>query len=133
MSLRPAALAGVPLAFAAGALVARLLSRAPAPQIAVDFKQPLVVVTAWGAHGLDFFVCFAAAIVLATIALAYALGPRWNAGPSLPATLLFAAFALGAGPRTAFAVIGAGLALVAAAQFALAAHLRGSGEALGRA
>lgn len=96
MSLRPAALAGVPLAFAAGALVARLLSRAPAPQIAVDFKQPLVVVTAWGAHGLDFFVCFAAAIVLATIALAYALGPRWNAGPSLPATLLFAAFALGA-------------------------------------
>ncbi len=96
MSLRPAALAGVPLAFAAGALVARLLARAPAPQLAVDFKQPLVVVTAWGAHGLDFFLCFAAASVLATIALAYALGPRWKAGPSLPATLLLAAFALGA-------------------------------------
>lgn len=47
--------------------------------------------------------------------------------------LVGAAFALGAGPRAAFAVVGAGLAVVAAAQFALAAHLRGSGEPLGPA
>jgi predicted MFS family arabinose efflux permease len=47
--------------------------------------------------------------------------------------LVGAAFALGAGPRTAFAVVGAGLALVAAAQFALAAHLRGTRETVGRA
>jgi MFS family permease len=46
--------------------------------------------------------------------------------------LVGAAFAFGAGPRAAFAVVGAGLALVAAAQFALAAHLRASRETLGR-
>ena len=40
--------------------------------------------------------------------------------------LVGAAFALGAGPRAAFAVVGGGLALVAAAQFGLAAHLRSS-------
>ena len=55
-----------------------------------------MIVTAWGPRGLDFFVCFAAAIVFAAIALAYALGPRWTAGPSLPATIVVAAISLGA-------------------------------------
>ncbi|MFI5347391.1 MAG: MFS transporter [Elusimicrobiota bacterium] len=42
-------------------------------------------------------------------------------------TLVGAAFALGAGPRAAFAAVGAGLVLVAFAQFGLAAHLRSTG------
>jgi hypothetical protein len=96
VSPRPAALAGVPLAFAAGAIVARLLAQAPPQHLAADFKQPLIVVTAWGSRGIDFFVCIAAVVVLSTVALAFALGPRWNAGPSLAATLVLAAFALGA-------------------------------------
>lgn len=77
-------------------MVARLLARAAAPHFPADFRAPLVVVTAWGPGGLDFFVCFAVAIVFSAIALAYALGPRWTAGPSLPATVVVAAFALGA-------------------------------------
>lgn len=42
--------------------------------------------------------------------------------------LVGAAFALGAGPRAAFAAVGGGLGLVALSQFALAAHLRRAGK-----
>ncbi len=42
-------------------------------------------------------------------------------------SLVGAAFVMGASPRGAFAVVGAGLATVALAQFGLAAHLRSTG------
>ncbi|MFI5363424.1 MAG: MFS transporter [Elusimicrobiota bacterium] len=47
--------------------------------------------------------------------------------------LIGAAFAFGAGPRAAFALVAVCLALVAAAQFGLAAHLRSTAEPLGPA
>lgn len=47
-----------------------------------------------------------------------------NAVSVILKTAVGAAFALGASPRTAFAVVGVGLALVACGQLALAAHLK---------
>jgi hypothetical protein len=90
--------AGIPLAFAAGAVAARLLLRAAPPRLHVDVAQPLVVVTTWGSYGLVFFVIFALAIALAILAFVVALGPgrERGAGLSLPATLVIATFALAA-------------------------------------
>jgi hypothetical protein len=93
------ALWGVPLAFAGGALAARLLLQAAPPRWQTDLAQPLVVVTAWGAYGLGFFLIFAAAVALAAAALACSLWPgrKRGAGPSLAATLVLAMLALAAG------------------------------------
>src|ERR1700693_2044772 len=66
---RPFALAGVPLAFAAGAVASRVLLRAEPQRWTADLSQPLVVVTAWRDYGLDFFVIFALTIALAASAL----------------------------------------------------------------
>jgi glycosyl transferase family 87 len=89
---------GVPLAFAAGAVAARLLLQAAPPRWHSDVAQPLVVVTAWGPYGLGFSLIFALAIALATLALVVTLGPgrERGAGLSLPATLVVATFALAA-------------------------------------
>ncbi len=93
------ALFGVPLAFAGGAVAARLLLRSAPPRWHADLAQPLVVVTAWGGYGLGFFLIFAVAVALAAIALCLALVAlrERGAGPSLPATLVLAALALAAG------------------------------------
>jgi len=93
---RPFALAGVPLAFAAGAVASRVLLRAEPQRWTADLSQPLVVVTAWRDYGLDFFVIFALTIALAALALGIALGlgRERAAGPSLAATLVLAASAL---------------------------------------
>jgi len=89
---------GVPLAFAAGAVAARLLLHAAPPPRHIDLAQPLVVVTAWGPYGLGFVLIFALAIALATLALVVTLGltRERGAGLSLPATLVVATFALAA-------------------------------------
>ena len=93
---RPFALAGVPLAFAAGAVASRIVLRAAPHRWTVDLSQPLVVVTAWRGYGLDFFVIFALTLVLATLALGIALGLGRErvAGPTLTASLVLAASAL---------------------------------------
>ena len=89
---------GVPLAFVAGAVAARLLLHAAPPRRHIDVAQPLVVVTAWGPYGLGFVLIFALAIALATLALVVTLGLTRGrgAGLSLPATLVVATFALAA-------------------------------------
>lgn len=89
-------LAAVPLAFALGAIATRVLVAMPPARLAVDFAQPLVVVTAWGAYGLGPFAVLAVVITIATGALALSLAPNLRNGPSLAATLVLATLALAA-------------------------------------
>jgi len=75
--VRPApALWGVPVACAAGALLARVwIARAP-HALARDLAQPLPVATAWGNYGTAGFCILAAALGAATVALVCASRAR---------------------------------------------------------
>ncbi len=66
-------LSSVALAFGCGAIVARaLLAHAPARTL-IDRAQPLVVVTAWGAFGVQCFWVLAATLAVATLTLILAV------------------------------------------------------------
>lgn len=88
-----AALVPLPVACAAGALLARVwIARAPRA-VANDLAQPLPVVTAWGAYGAAGFAILAATLLAATLALVVAArGRRTETG----VVVAFAAAALAA-------------------------------------
>jgi hypothetical protein len=81
-----AGLFSVAAVFALGAAVARALAARHPAAFAVDFAQPLVVVTAWGTYGTLCFAVLAATVVCAGFALLAAV--RCSSVPASPALAL---------------------------------------------
>jgi alpha-1,6-mannosyltransferase len=77
-----AALAAVPLAFAAGGAVVRVALRTPPKGIATDLAQPLPVVTAWHAYGGWLWAVLAVCIAIATAAAIVAIADLRRRPPS---------------------------------------------------
>jgi hypothetical protein len=61
------ALAGVPLSFAAGGLLARAVLQAAPARIAADLAQPVAVVTGWGAFGGALWAVLAGTMLTAAL------------------------------------------------------------------
>ena len=90
-----AALAAVPLAFAAGGAVVRVALRTPPKGIATDLVQPLPVVTAWHAYGGWLGAVLALSIAIATAAAIVAIADLRRRPPSRAAACaVFASAAL---------------------------------------
>lgn len=70
---RAATILAVAAPFAASALGARALARNPPAHLAIDFAQPLVVVTGWGDYGRAAFAWLALGVALATLAFGLVL------------------------------------------------------------
>ncbi|MBC5800351.1 MAG: hypothetical protein GIX03_05130 [Candidatus Eremiobacteraeota bacterium] len=87
----------VAIAFACGAIVARVLLRYAPSRTLLDRAQPLVVVTAWGSFGAGCFWTLAATLALATLILlaaGFAIAPqvadRDRLGPEIAAAAALA-------------------------------------------
>jgi hypothetical protein len=79
----------VPLGFASGAILCRLLLLKPPSTFAVDRAQPLAVVTYWGNFGALMFLALVVAIAIASVGYVFALRRR----DTLRTTVIWSALA----------------------------------------